>query len=181
MTIDASASAALQKDMRHAPRHIPERYGANDAEVRYEHLLASGFSAVQADHVFELIDLPSVEAISARLADLRELGFADPVKMITSLPAILGYAIENIRNKIADLRELGFADPVKMITSSPAILGYARGRMLLCCQIVAALDDRDDRQLARLINKPRAKIDAVAAAKPKTWRDVLNVMKEIVT
>jgi hypothetical protein len=53
---------------------------------------------------------------------LRELGFADPVKMITSSPAILGYAIDNIRGKIADLRELGFADPVKMITLRPAIL-----------------------------------------------------------
>jgi hypothetical protein len=30
---------------------------------------------------------------------LRELGFADPVKMITSSPAILGYAIDNIRGR----------------------------------------------------------------------------------
>ena len=30
------------------------------------------------------------------MADLRELGFADPVKMITSSPAILGYARERL-------------------------------------------------------------------------------------
>ena len=43
--------------------------------------------------------------------------------MITSLPAILGYNIENIKQKIDDLKSLGFADPTKMITSLPAILG----------------------------------------------------------
>ena len=31
-----------------------------------------------------------------KIADLRELGFADPVKMITSTPAILGYAPERL-------------------------------------------------------------------------------------
>ena len=53
---------------------------------------------------------------------LRELGFADPVKMITARPAILGCAIDNVRSKIANLRQLGFPDPVKMITWTPAIL-----------------------------------------------------------
>ena len=38
----------------------------------------------------------------------RDLGFADPVKMIRSSPAILGLAINNIRGRVADLRELGF-------------------------------------------------------------------------
>jgi hypothetical protein len=52
-----------------------------------------------------------------KIAHLRELGFADPVKMITSRPAILRNSIDNMRVKIADLRELGVADPVKMITS----------------------------------------------------------------
>ena len=67
----------------------------------------------------------AIDNIRGKIADLHELGFADPVKMITSNPAILGHGIDNIRGKIADLRELGFADPVKMITSSPSILGYA--------------------------------------------------------
>ena len=53
---------------------------------------------------------------SDKIASLHQLGFADPVKMITSFPEIAGLASDNVRRKIADLRELGFADPIKMIT-----------------------------------------------------------------
>ena len=64
----------------------------------------------------------AIDHVRARLADLREVGVVNPVKMITSNPTILRYSIENIRSKIATLGELGFADPVKMVTSSPPIL-----------------------------------------------------------
>jgi hypothetical protein len=68
-----------------------------------------------------------------RIADLRELGFADPTKMIASFPEIGSLTIHNVRRKIVDLRELGFADPVKMITSFPEIAGLGinniRGRI----------------------------------------------------
>jgi hypothetical protein len=67
---------------------------------------------------------PRNRNIRSKIVDLRELGFADPVKMITSSSAVLTYAMDNIREKIIGLRELGFADPVKMITSVPAIIGY---------------------------------------------------------
>ena len=60
---------------------------------------------------------------SDKIAYLHQLGFADPVKMITSFPEIAGLASDNVRRKIADLRELGFADPIKMITYFPPILG----------------------------------------------------------
>ena len=63
--------------------------------------------------------------IAEKVADLRDLGFIDPVKMITWNPVILTYARNNIGLKITELRELGFADPVKMITSFPMILSYA--------------------------------------------------------
>jgi mTERF protein len=49
--------------------------------------------------------------------------------MVTSLPTILGYSLENIRGKIAGLHKLDFADPVKMITSFPPILGYSIGNI----------------------------------------------------
>ena len=49
--------------------------------------------------------------------------------MVTSSPAILGYAIGSIRDKLTDLRELGFADSVKLVASQPAILGYAMGNI----------------------------------------------------
>jgi hypothetical protein len=119
----------------------------------------------------------STETIRGKIEDLRDLGFADPVKMITSLPTILGYAVDGIRTKITDLRDFGSADPVTMITSSPAILGYARERLLLCGRIVAKLDDGGfDAMFARLIKQPRAVIDAVALAQPRTWSDVRAVI-----
>ncbi|MGE5216041.1 MAG: hypothetical protein ACM3SP_03440, partial [Chloroflexota bacterium] len=107
-----------------------------------------------------------------RIAELRQLGVADPVRMITSSPTILGYAIGTIRAKVAYLRELGFADPVRMITETPAILGYAPERLLLCGRIVMCLDDWTDKMFARLLRESRAVIDAVAIARPRTWSDV---------
>lgn len=59
---------------------------------------------------------------------------------------------------------------------------YARERVLLCGRIVVGLDDRADSMLARLINKPRATIEAVAAAKPRTWheaRAILTAMRKV--
>ena len=38
--------------------------------------------------------------LEVRIAELEKRGFKDPVKMITSSPAILGYAMENIDGKI---------------------------------------------------------------------------------
>jgi hypothetical protein len=66
-----------------------------------------------------------MDNIRGRIADLHELGFADPVKMIAYFPSILGLSIDNIRGRVADLHELGFADPVRMMASSPTILGLA--------------------------------------------------------
>ena len=99
--------------------------------------------------------------------------------MITSLPTILGYAIDNIRCKIADLRQLGFDDPVKIITPNPAILGYARERLLLCGGIVTGLDGGTDEMLVRLIKEPRAVIDAVAAAQPLAWSEVRAIITRV--
>jgi hypothetical protein len=119
----------------------------------------------------------AIDNVRGKIADLRELGFADPVKMITSSPAIMGLAIAGMRTKIANLRELGFADPVQMITSSPAILGYAPERLLLCGRILTRLEDgMADDMLARLSKEPRAVIDAVAAAQPRTWSEVRAIL-----
>jgi hypothetical protein len=117
-----------------------------------------------------------IDNIRGRIADLRELGFADPVKMVTLSPTILGFAIDNIRGRITDLRELGFNDPVRMVTSRPTILGYGRERVLLCGRIVMRLEDRTDNMLGRLIKESRVVIDAVAIAEPRTWSDVHAVM-----
>jgi hypothetical protein len=103
-----------------------------------------------------------IDNIRGRIADLRDLGAADPVKIVALNPTILGLAIDNIRGRIADLRELGFNDPVKMVSSRPAILVYARERVLLCGRIVMCLEERTDNMLSRLIKESRAVIDAVA-------------------
>ena len=50
----------------------------------------------------------TIDNIRGKIADLREVGFADPVKMIASHPSILSYSIDSIRTKIANLIELGF-------------------------------------------------------------------------
>jgi hypothetical protein len=119
----------------------------------------------------------AIDNIRGKIADLRELGFADPGKMITSSPTILGLAIDNIRGRVADLRALGFADPVKMITSRPAILGYARERLFLCDKFIKDLDGGGtDEMFRQLIEQPRAVIDAVEAARPRTWSEVRAVM-----
>jgi hypothetical protein len=60
-----------------------------------------------------------------RIGRLRQFGFAEPVKMMTSRPAVPGLSIDNIRGKFAELGALGVAEPVKMITSRPAIIELA--------------------------------------------------------
>ncbi len=163
-------------DLRHAPRHGRASMTADQAAARLQCLIDCGFTQAQADHVYDAIDLPPVEVIEQRISDLTALGFDNPVKMITSSPAILGYAIDNIRGKISDLTALGFDNPVKMITSSPAILGYAPERLRLVAGIVANLDDRRDSMVMQIISKRRTVIDAVAAANPKNWADVRAVL-----
>ena len=60
----------------------------------------------------------------AKIEGLKQRGFDNPHKLITSLPAILGVGFENIDAKIEGLKQRGFDNPTKLITSSPSILGY---------------------------------------------------------
>jgi hypothetical protein len=196
-------------DLRHQPRH-GHSIGADELEKRLNHLLAIGFSQEGADKIFEAMTLPPIAEIDRKLSDLKALGFGDPVKMVTSLPAILGLAIANIEGKLSDLKALGFGDPVKMVTSSPAILGYAIAniegklsdlkalgfgdpvkmvtslpailgysteRVLLCGNVVKNLIDRQDGMFGRLISKRRSIIEAVVAASPSSWPEVLRVVR----
>src|SRR5262249_41921132 len=117
-----------------------------------------------------------IDNIRGKIADLRELGFSDPVKMVSLNPTILGLAIDNIRRRIADLRELGFKDPLGMVTSRPSVVVYARERVLLCGRIVMRLEERTDNMFGRLIKESRAVIDAVADAQPRTWADVRAIV-----
>jgi hypothetical protein len=99
------------------------------------------------------------------------------VKVIRSNAAILILTMDNVRGKITDLRALGFADPVMMITSNPTILSYAPERLLICGRMIMRFDDDAmDRMLAQLINQPRAVIDAVALARPRSWSDLRAII-----
>ena len=95
-----------------------------ELQKREDALTTAGFSpAFISDLRESKATLYTEENITQKITDLKALGFTDPTKMITSLPAILGLNIENITQKITDLKALGFTDPTKMITSSPTILG----------------------------------------------------------
>ena len=100
--------------------------GAEAFLARRQHLLDLGFPA-ETIMVWEEATpkLFTEQFVDEKLAGLLARGFTDPVKLITSLPSILGLAFENIDAKLAGLLARGFTDPVKLITSSPSILGYA--------------------------------------------------------
>ncbi len=108
-------------------RTVPIVEKADAVNGRIDHFLSHGFKEEEIGHIRTAVRTTLIrpEDLDQKIKDLKERGFTDPVKMITSLPAILGYAIDNIDGKIKDLKERGFTDPVKMITSLPAILGYA--------------------------------------------------------
>jgi hypothetical protein len=62
-------------------------------------------------------------------------------------------------------------------TCASSASGYAPDRLRLVGAIMARLEDRADGQLHRLISKPRALIDAIAADAPHTWRQVLAIIR----
>jgi mTERF len=101
----------------------PLERGNNFKRERYQQLLDAGFPKEWLDEL--TLHHPALyENPKAKIEGLRQRGFDNPVKLITTLPAILGLAFENVDNKIEGLRQRGFDNPHKLITSSPAILGY---------------------------------------------------------
>jgi len=101
----------------------PLEGGNNFKRERYQQLLDAGFPKEWIDEL--TLHHPALyDNAKAKIEGLRERGFDNPHKLITSLPAILGYGFENIDAKIEGLRQRGFDNPHKLITTSPAILGY---------------------------------------------------------
>ena len=94
----------------------------NFKRERYQQLLDLGFPEEWVDKV--ILHHPALfENPRAKIAGLRQRGFENPVKLITTLPAILSYGFENIDAKIEGLRERGFENPLELITTQPAVLG----------------------------------------------------------
>jgi hypothetical protein len=96
----------------------PLERGNNFKRDRYHQFLELGFSQEWIDaltlHHPALYDNPK-----AKIDGLRERGFDNPVKLITSMPPILGLAFENIDAKLEGLKQRGFDNPTKLITTSP--------------------------------------------------------------
>ncbi len=112
---------SFKQDLRRIPDPETKK---SEVEKRQAFLSTLGLSQDQINRVkVECPTLYDQNHVQRVIDDLRNLGFTDPVKMISSSPVVLGYHIENIKQKIDDLKNLGFADPVKMITSSMRILG----------------------------------------------------------
>jgi hypothetical protein len=84
--------------------------GNNFRRERYQQFLDLGFSKEWLDdltaHHPSLHDNPK-----AKIDGLRDRGFENPVKLITTSPPILGLAFENIDAKIEGLRSRGFDNP----------------------------------------------------------------------
>ncbi len=111
-------------DLRENISHV--KY-SQEISTRTQELLAAGFTQEWIDRVSsEANNITLWKTPWEKIEELKILGFTNPIKLITSLPAILGLSIEdNIKPKIDELKTLGFTNPIKLITSSPAILGYS--------------------------------------------------------
>jgi len=99
---------------------------AQEIQKRRDYLLSLGLS----QKIIENIEknrpaLYPIESIKNTIQGLKERGFTNPEKMITSLPTIFNYSFENIDGKIQGLKERGFTNLEKMITSSPAVLSLS--------------------------------------------------------
>jgi hypothetical protein len=102
----------------------PLEGGNNLRATRYQELLQAGFDPEWIDRLTRQRPALFV-GVGDKIQGLKARGFDNPVKLITTLPAILGYGFENIDAKIEGLRERGFENPTKLITTLPAILRLA--------------------------------------------------------
>jgi hypothetical protein len=119
-TINTQESS-IEKILKHFTKEL-----ATATESNINSYLELGFTIEFLEKEVMDNSLSRMKKAQLKIDDLKALGFENPVKMITSSPAILGYSVkENIEPKIVELKALGFENPVKMITSSPAILGYS--------------------------------------------------------
>ena len=98
-----------------------------ETQSRTQALLESWFSQEWIDKIStKTNNITLWKSPSEKIDELKTLGFTNPIKLITSSPAILGYSIEdNIKPKITELKTLGFTNPIKLITSSPTILNLS--------------------------------------------------------
>ncbi|OFX05675.1 MAG: hypothetical protein A3E78_03260 [Alphaproteobacteria bacterium RIFCSPHIGHO2_12_FULL_63_12] len=165
------------RDLRHHAHHGNPLYTAADAESRLDCLRRAGFDEVEADKVFLAVDLPSIEKIEQKIGALKSLGFENPVKMITSLPAILGYAIDNIRGKLDYAGHFGI-DGRGIVERFPPLLGYNLDRIRLCVRLSLPLIDPWEMSLSFLITRdPATSVAAALLSRPETLKALRAAMR----
>ena len=126
--------------------------------ARRECLELTGFTRAFIDQLF--VDKPtgfSADWVQATLAGLRERGFADPVKLITSLPPVLGYGFENIDEKIKILDRCftQYAIPLDAqdtLTTLPTILGTKNDKIWTIAKILRAHSQSGDEITMAVLN-----------------------------
>ena len=133
----------------------------------FRHLRSLGVGRLDVEKLFDSFSgsPPSCLRIDAKLSGLRDRGFADPVKMIVSSPAILGLAFENIDAKLRYGSRLKI-DAVLLIERWPQLLGYSLKRIHFCARVVSYVSAADDYNLFRLLTTKEPSAVAAAALAP---------------
>lgn len=143
------------RDSRREPRHLGPRLCSDEIVRRKRHLEELGFEADTIEALFDISGtLQPTETVDEKVAGLRERGFADPVKMITSSPAILGLAIDNIDAKLALARRAShWIDGKAFIEGWPIVLSYNLKRILFCARVTLSMVDGDKATFMSLLTK----------------------------
>jgi hypothetical protein len=132
---------------------------------------------VEADPLIPTID---TRDIGAKLDELRNAHFINPVRLVEANPLILEKDIGNIKDKLAALQNAGF-DAVRVVEKLPLILNYDVVRVRQVAGIVANFIDRKDDQIGLLIQQPPKVIDAVEKGQKEgqfqTFADVWEMIQ----
>ncbi len=117
-----------------------------ELQKREDALTTAGFSpAFISDLRESKATLYTEENITQKITDLKALGFTDPTKMITSLPAILGLNIENITRKFGTLENIfqlyGMPiDAKEFVESNLSVLGTKIDKLWIVARALRTLN-----------------------------------------
>ena len=136
-------------------RKLPE----GELEARANALLDAGFSREWIDDFKKLRPaLYAAEKIDAKIEGLKQRGFSDPQKMITSLPQILGYGFENIDEKIEYLNRVIRTyklplSPISLIENIVPILGTKMEKLKVLTRVLRRCDVEKEKISEKIIRK----------------------------
>lgn len=95
-----------------------------DLKKREDDLISLGFTKDFIDKLYvENKTLYSKETVESRMGELKQLGFNDPVALITRSAPLITLDLDNIKGSLQAFTNYGFSDPMKIIEINPSILG----------------------------------------------------------